>query len=104
MAEREIVPIADELAADALAGRAERYKLFIAQWDMESMPACDRGMILLMDLAENHPIAYEMARKQGFGNLTHPIFQKLRKWIVFAEHYNDCLDCNEYDSKLANIA
>jgi hypothetical protein len=70
---------------------------------MEIMPACDRGMSLLMDLAENHPIAYEMARKQGFSNLTHPIFQKLRRWTVFAEHYNDCPNCNEFDPKLATV-
>ena len=98
--EREIVPIADELAADVAAGRAERYRQFIAQWELEDMPACDRGMILLMDLADAHPIAYEMARKQGFGNLTHPIFQKLPRWIVFAEHYNSCPNCNESDPKL----
>ena len=56
MSEREIILVDEEEALSKEDLRASLYKDFIAQWTPESVPACDEGMRLLMDLAEMSPV------------------------------------------------
>lgn len=91
----DIVSIQDEEAARLKAEGAARFNEFISQWTMETMPACDDGMKLLLQFADTHPNAYRLAQQRNFAEMTHPMFDMLAKWKVFAEHVSTCPKCNE---------
>lgn len=95
MTERTIIPAADEEATRVRHLEALRLKAFCSQWDLESIPACDEGMALLLKFADAHPGAFELARKSGFGDQTHPMFDQLERWHAFTAHVSACPKCNE---------
>ena len=91
----QIVSAADEEATRQRTEQSTRLQQFISQWDMETIPACDEGMTLLLQFAEAHPTAYQWADQRNFIELTHPMFAKLPKWMAFARHVSTCPKCNE---------
>ena len=78
----EIVSIQDEQAARLKGEAAARLNEFISQWTLETMPACDDGMKLLLQFADAHPNAYRLAEQRGFTEMTHPMFNTLAKWTA----------------------
>jgi len=48
----DIVSVQDEEVARLNVESAARFNEFISQWTMETIPACDEGMALLLHLAE----------------------------------------------------
>jgi len=61
MAETQVVSMQDEEAARRKAEASTRFNEFISQWTLETMPACDEGMVLLLQFADAHPTAYRLA-------------------------------------------
>jgi ferredoxin len=68
---------------------------FIAQWDMENMPACDEGMALLKLFADRHPDSYKFVRPQDFSESNNPAFAAIPEWDAFTEHCSSCETCRE---------
>jgi hypothetical protein len=91
----EIVSVQDEEATRLKSETNARFNEFISQWTMETMPACDEGMALLLQFADAHPSAYRLAEQRGFTKTTHPMFDTLAKWKAFAQHVSTCSKCNE---------
>jgi len=91
----EIVSVQYEEATRLKGESAARFNEFISQWTMETMPACDDGMRLLLQFADAHPNAYRLAEQRGFTEMTHPMFDMLAKWRAFAQHVSTCPKCNE---------
>lgn len=58
-------------------------------WELEDVPACEKGLALLQRFAEVHPDAFE--RDGGFVDLNHPNLETLPEWNDFASH------CTSYD-------
>jgi hypothetical protein len=95
MAETEIISRQQEEATRAEGAAAARFTEFSSQWNMESMPACNEGMALLLDFADAHPSAYRLAEQRGFTELRHPMFGMLARWKAYADHVSTCSKCNE---------
>jgi hypothetical protein len=91
----EIVSVQDEEATRLKTATAARFNEFISQWNMETMPACDDGMRLLLQFADAHPNAYRLAQQRNFTEMTHPMFNALAKWRAYAVHVSACPKCNE---------
>jgi hypothetical protein len=91
----EIVPVQDEAAARLKTETAARFNEFISQWTLETMPACNDGMRLLLQFADAHPAAYRLAQQRNFTEMTHPMFNTLAKWRAYAVHVSSCPKCNE---------
>ncbi len=69
---------------------------FIDRWDLETMPACDKGMELLRQFAENHPDTFGQLQPEDFIKLDNPAFLLgIAEWEAFAEHCSTCEECNE---------
>ncbi len=68
---------------------------FIAQWDLEAIPACEEGMKLLQQFAEKHPDVYQSLRPEDFIELNNPRLSDIPEWNAFAGHCSTCEDCNE---------
>jgi hypothetical protein len=91
----DIVSVQDEEATRLKTEATARFNEFISQWTMETMPACNEGMALLLQFADAHPSAYRLAEQRGFTEMTHPVFDMLAKWKAFANHVSTCPKCNE---------
>jgi hypothetical protein len=91
----DIISVQAEQAARLKTETAARFSEFVSQWTMETMPACDEGMRLLLQFADAHPNAYRLAEQRGFTEMTHPMFRTLAKWRAYADHVSTCQKCNE---------
>jgi hypothetical protein len=91
----EIVSAQDEEATRLKGEAAARFNEFISQWTLETMPACDDGMRLLLQFSDAHPSAYRLAEQRGFTEMTHPMFGMLARWKAYADHVSTCQKCNE---------
>ncbi|WP_158788615.1 hypothetical protein [Granulicella sp. L46] len=95
MAEAQVLSIQDEEAARRKAEASTRFNEFISQWTLETVPAGDDGMKLLLQFADANPAAYRLAEQRGFTEMTHPMFNTLAKWRAYAVHDSTCPKCNE---------
>jgi hypothetical protein len=95
MADTKIISRQEEEATRAKGEATARFQEFISQWTIETMPACNEGMALLLAFADAHPSAYRLAEQRGFTEMTHPMFGMLARWKAYADHVSTWPKCNE---------
>jgi hypothetical protein len=67
---------------------------FHEQWDLATIPACNKGIELLRHFAEAHPNAYQFVRPEDFVELDNPAFAMIPEWDAFARHCATCPKCH----------
>ncbi len=68
---------------------------FNRRWDLDDLPACEVGMVLLFRFAKAYPVEYGALRPADLLDFRNSPLTGIREWDDFAEHSSTCDDCNE---------
>ncbi len=67
---------------------------FNALWEIDKLPACPSGMVLLRNWAETLP-PVKNVRRLVFPAMEDGINSTEPKWVALQQHLSTCADCNE---------
>lgn len=77
-----------------VAAEERRFREFVANFDVLTIPGCEIGMRLLLVLRDNNPEAYAIAGEYFWAYTDDPRLAEVPEWMAFARHYNECEACN----------